>query len=613
MNNYTINDIETLSFKEGVRQKIAMYLGSADMNGVYNAIQEIISNSVDEFYMGYGDKIHISIEDNVVTILDEARGIPFGIKEDGSNVLVDIFSKSHTGGKFDDKVYNSVAGLNGIGAKATCLSSSEFEVISYRDGRYGNASFSKGDLIDYNEGVTDHPNGTWIRFEPDKEVYNVEPIKIDVKVIEEKCRNLSYLTEGLEFIVNGKSFKATNGLVDLVKDNVKSPIHPSPIHFKIVEGDETAEVVLQWTTKKEKGFTFTNGLYHSEGGSSMTGVKTAVTSFMKKYLKEKLDGDIIRTGLVFAVSCKTPNPSFANQTKTKINNPSLRGLAQRATGDALRKFADERPQEFNTVIDFLTRMSKADEAAERARNAVLNHEKKEAAAKKKRILMPEKFKDCEKHGQDSMLIIAEGNSAVSGLGPGRNIDIEALYGIRGKIKNLLKAPLDECLENQEVSDIITLLGCGIKNKYQPNKLNYGSVAIATDADADGFAIMTLISTMFYVLMPKFIEEGRLCWLKAPLYKLSKGKQVVFAYNDEELAELKKTHQGWTQSRFKGLGEMTSDDVEKSMFHPTERRLEVLTTENIEESGEIFDLLMGPDVLPRQRFLFANADFERVQL
>lgn len=398
--NYTINDIETLSFKDGVRQRIAMYLGSADMQGVYNAIQEIISNSIDEYYMGYGNEIKIELshtpEGDMVTITDYARGIPFGVKPDGSNVLVDIFSKPHTGGKFNDKVYNSVAGLNGIGAKATCLSSLRFGVSVVRGGVNAMAHWEKGVLVRYEEKPyhDKKATGTCIQFIPDPEVYNLEPIKVDFDVLCARCKNLSYLTKGLTFRLlhhNGKqdicqTYCAKNGLLDLIKDNSEKAIHAMPAYHVIKEGNVECEVALMWTKGKEKSFTFTNGLCQSEGGTSLTGVKTAITNFVKKQFKGEFDGDLARAGLVYAVSCKVPNPSFANQTKTKINNPELRGIAQRATGIALDTFMNRRPNDFKAVMDALATERKAEQAAERARRAVLEKVKEVNNAGKKGMI-----------------------------------------------------------------------------------------------------------------------------------------------------------------------------------------------------------------------------------
>ena len=295
----------------------------------------------------------------------------------------------------------------------------------------------------------------------------------------------------------------------------------------------------------------------------------------------------------------------------KVNNPELRQLTDRAFTEGIKEFAVRKKEDFDKILAFLNKIEKAEAAAEKARNAVLNHERKELEQKKKKIAMPDKFKDCEKHGEDSMLIICEGNSALAGLMPARDVNTEALYAVRGKVKNLMKHPLEECLENQEVSDIILALGCGIQKKYNAKKLNFGKVAIATDGDVDGLNIMCLIATMFWVLMPEFIKEGRLCWLRAPLYRLSKGDKRVFAYDDKELVELRKKYPNWEQGRNKGLGEMTAEDMEASMMHKDNRHLEILTVKDVVEAGESLRMLMGTDVEGRREFLFENVDFSKL--
>lgn len=491
MENYTINDIESLSFKDGVRQRIAMYLGSADMQGVYNAIQEIISNSIDEYYMGYGNKIGIALtkipEGDMITITDYGRGIPFGIKPDGSNVLVDIFSRAHTGGKFNDKVYNSVAGLNGIGAKATCLSSLKFAVSVARDGKNARATWEKGVLIKYEEvEYKDTKTGTSIQFIPDPEVYNLEPINVDFKVLCERCKNLSYLTKGLTFDLYGPNnehvvYCAKNGLLDLIKDSAEKSIHNTPAYFFLRDGNIEAEVAMMWTRGKEKSFTFTNGLQQSEGGTSLTGVKTAITNFIKKQFKGEFDGDMARTGLVYAVSCKIPNPSFANQTKTKINNPELRGLAQRAAGAALEDFSKRKQNEFQTVIDFLSKERKAELAAERARKQVLEAVKDVEKNQKKKVFASDKLKDAEFLGEDSVLLIAEGDSALGGLAQGRDYKKYGIMAIRGKIINALSNPDDKIYNNEEIKLLLSAMNI-IPGKYDAKKLRYGKLAICTDAD-----------------------------------------------------------------------------------------------------------------------------------
>lgn len=612
--NYDINSIESLDFRTGVRTRIQMYLGSDDIEGTYQALKEIINNSTDEALAGFGKRIEITVDEkeNTVAVRDYGRGVPFGIRENGENVLVSVYTQSHTGGKFNHNAYKNSSGLNGLGASCTCLSSEKFEVQSNRDGKCACAFFEKGNLITYKEGKTKDKNGTYVRFKPDSEVFSNGEIGYSYERICSDIKDISYLYPGIDFVVScgdeTKTYCAKEGIVDFVKEMVQKPIQKHIITSTASDGTDTVEIAFQWGTKRETPYVFVNGLRCPELGTPVTGAKTAITKTINSLSGQNFEGENIRKNLFYVINCKVENPSFANQTKTKINNPSLRTLATTAFTSALKEMNIKYNSEFNTIIEMFKKIEKAAAAAEKEYNAVLNMDKKEAEHKKKKITSSDKFKDCEKHGQDSMLIVCEGNSALGGLMPARDVNTEALYAVRGKVKNLLKHPLDECLENQEVSDIIMALGCGIQNRYNSKKLNYGKVAIAVDADADGYNIMCLIATMFYVLMPDFIKEGRLCWLRAPLYRLSKGDKRVFAYNDAELAELRKKYPTWEQGRNKGLGEMTADDMEASMLHPTERHLEVLTVHDAEAAAESLQMLMGNDVDPRREFLFENVDF-----
>ena len=614
--NYTINDIETLSFKDGVRQRIAMYLGSADMQGVYNAIQEIISNSIDEYYMGYGNKIEISLnhtsDGDMLTIMDFARGIPFGVKPDGSNVLVDIFSKPHTGGKFNDKVYNSVAGLNGIGAKATCLSSLYFKASVIRDSKQALAEWKKGVLTNYVEEYYSGPckSGTCIQFIPDPEVYNLEPIKVDFDVLCARCKNLSYLTKGLTFDLHGPNNKhvvycAKNGLLDLIKDNSEKAIHAMPAYHIIKEGNVECEIALMWTKGKEKSFTFTNGLCQSEGGTSLTGVKTAITNFVKKQFKGEFDGDLARAGLVYAVSCKVPNPSFANQTKTKINNPELRGIAQRATGIALDTFMNRRPNDFKAVMDALATERKAEQAAEKARRAVLEKVKEVNNAGKKGMIDFTKLSDAENLGENATLLLVEGKSAGGAMIIARDPKKYGVLKLRGKIINALSNDIDKVLHNEEVTLFLKATGINISN-YRESKLRYGKIAICVDADDDGMHIACLIMALLYKFAPEFLKEGRLHWLHAPLFKVTSGKSVHYFYTEEQVRASKLKG---TQQRFKGLGEMKPEDT-KCMFG-TEQWMEQLTWDD--GVAEVLEGLMGDDSQPKKDFVFSRINFEEIEV
>ena len=612
--NYDINSIESLTFKEGVRARINMYLGSDDLEGTYQALKEIINNSTDEALAGFGKRIEIDVDEkeNAVMVRDYGRGVPFGIRENGENVLVAIYTQSHTGGKFNHDAYKNASGLNGVGGSCVCLSSEKFEVQSNRDGKCACAFFEKGNLVTYKEGTTKDPNGTYVRFKPDPEVFSNGEIGYSYERICADIKDISYLYPGIEFIVScekeTKTYCAQEGIVDFVKEMVQKPLQKHIITGSATDGTDTVEIAFQWGTKRETPYVFVNGLRCPELGTPVTGARAAITKTFNNLSGQNFDGEYIRKNLFYVVNCKVENPSFANQTKTKINNSSLRTLATTAFTAALKEMNIKYNSEFTTIVEMLKKIEKAEAAAEKARNAVLNMEKKETEHKKQKITSSDKFKDCEKHGQDSMLIVCEGNSALGGLLPARDVNTEALYAVRGKVKNLLKHPLDECLENQEVSDIIMALGCGIQNRYNSKKLNYGKVAIAVDADVDGYNIMCLVATMFYVLMPEFILENRLCWLRAPLYRLTKGEKRIFAYTEEEAAELRKKYPTWEQGYNKGLGEMSALDMENSMMHPTERRLEVLSIKDAEAAADSLQMLMGEDVEGRKEFLFENVDF-----
>jgi len=612
--NYDINSIERLDFRTGVRTRIQMYLGSDDIEGTYQALKEIINNSTDEALAGFGKRIEIDVDEkeNAVMVRDYGRGVPFGIRENGENVLVSVYTQSHTGGKFNHNAYKNSSGLNGLGASCTCLSSEKFEVQSNRDGKCACAFFEKGNLVTYKEGTTKDANGTYVRFKPDPEVFSNGEIGYSYERICTDIKDISYLYPGIEFIVScgkeTKTYCAKEGIVDFVKEMVQKPLQKHIITGSATDGTDTIEIAFQWGTKRETPYVFVNGLRCPELGTPVTGARAAITKTFNNLSGQNFDGEYIRKNLFYVVNCKVENPSFANQTKTKINNPSLRTLATTAFTAALKEMNIKYNNEFTTIVEMLKKIEKAEAAAEKARNAVLNMEKKETEHKKQKITSSDKFKDCEKHGQDSMLIVCEGNSALGGLLPARDVNTEALYAVRGKVKNLLKHPLDECLENQEVSDIIMALGCGIQNRYNSKKLNYGKVAIAVDADVDGYNIMCLVATMFYVLMPEFILENRLCWLRAPLYKLQKGNNRLFAYDDNELAQVRKGHESWDITRAKGLGELNPEDMEQSMLHPQNRRLEILSMKDVEAAAESLKMLMGIDVEPRREFLFENVDF-----
>ena len=618
---YTGNDIKTLSPGRAYRERLGMYL-SADLQEAMDlGLRELVYNAQDEYAATQQKdayiKITIKTDINEIIAEDNMRGIPCQMREDGMNSLTAAFLIPHSGAKYDDKTaYNSSVGCNGQGNKIVCHTAKWLKVEVQREGNIYFQSFhetDEGAVPDSEVKIIGKSNktGTKITYIPSEEVYGKDT-RIDISVLSKTLKQLSYFSRGLKIILNvdgqEEIFISKNGLIDgLDTTNALS----RPFQYSGNIADCEVELALQWVKKKGQIRGYANGLYMPDGGAFISQFKSSLTRTFNSLSGKKFDGEAIRGVLDGYVSVKVRVGQFSNQAKTALANKEAATATSAAITEALKQFSIQRTNDFNMVVTMLEKVEKAEAAAEKARNAVLNMEQKEVIQKKKKITSSDKFKDCEKHGQDSMLIICEGNSALGGLMPARDVNTEALYAVRGKVKNLLKHPLDECLENQEVSDIILALGCGIQNRYNSKKLNYGKVAIAVDADVDGYNIMCLIATMFYVLMPDFIKEGRLCWLRAPLYRLSKGDKKVYAYTDEELKQLSKSRENWEQNRYKGLGECSAEDMENSMLHPTERHLEVLTIKDMEAAAESLKMLMGEDVEERKKFLFENVDFSEL--
>lgn len=618
--SYGADSIVELSFLQGVRQRIQMYLGSDDIEGTYQAFKEILNNSTDEAIVGYGDKLDIIVneKENSISVRDYGRGCPFLVKEDGTNVLIDIYTKAHVGGKFSEDSYKNVAGLNGVGGSCVCLSSEKFLVKSFRNGVKAEAYFEKGINISYKEEKTKEKNGTYVWFIPDKEVFKNGEIGFSFDRICKEIKNISFLYEGITFsILNSESkeekiFCAKNGIIDFVKDEVKSPLHPHIIYVKETDGTDSIEIAFQWGVKKETPYTFVNGLCCPEHGVNLTGAKSAITRTFNSLTKGNFDSDNIRRNLFYVMNFKISSPSFANQTKSKINTQSARTLASKAFTTGLKEMYKCYPSDFNTVVTMLEKVEKAEAAAEKARNSILNYEKETIITNKKKMSAPIKLMDCEKHGQDSILYITEGKSAKTPVQNARNIKSEAVYDIRGKIISALKNPIDKVLENEEVKDILQILGCGILDKYNEKKLNFGKVLIFSDRDEDGSAISNLIVTLFYVLMPEFIKSGRLGRVIPPLFRMKKGKQCVYFYSNEEYLKEKHKYPNWEVTRYKGIGECSSADFKNTCFNEQEKRIHIYTVNDFTQFEETLNLLMGPEVPQRRDYIFENLDFHKLR-
>lgn len=616
MSNYGIDDIKSLDFREGVRTRIQMYLGSDDLDGTYQAFKEIINNSTDEALAGYGDKIEIKVseKDNSISIRDYGRGVPFGIREDGENVLVSIYSKSHTGGKFDDKVYKNSSGLNGIGAKCVCLSALDFKVESYRSGKMAKAIFKEGNLIDYTETSTTEKDGTLVYFIPDKKVFKTGEIGYSYDKIVEDVKAISYLYSGITFEIKGpnnkkKTFCAKNGIKDFVKDNITKPIHKHIIYDSIIDDNgDKLEIAFQWGGAKEHSYVFVNGLLCPEGGSPITGAKTAITRTFNSLTKQNFDGDSIRGGLFYVINCTVAQPSFANQTKSKINNANLRSMASTCFSNALKEMKTRYGEDFDTVCELLKKVAKAEAAAERARQNILNASKEVEKNQKKKVFASDKLKNAEYLGQNSTLLIVEGDSAAASMAQARDIKNYGILAIRGKMLNCLAHPEEKIFQNEEIKLLMSAMN--IKpGKYNANQLNYGKIAICTDADSDGSHIGLLIMAALRYLAPQFLNEGRLCWLRSPLYIVKQGKKELYYFTDEEFDKARGTVKGEV-SRAKGLGALSAAQARQSMFSPEFQRMDVLEPDS--DSLVLLEQLMGKDVEPRREYVFSKVDFSELR-
>lgn len=615
MADYGIKDIQSLDFRTAVRTRIQMYLGSDDLDGTYQAFKEIINNSTDEAIAGYGNKIEISVDEgkNAIRVRDYGRGVPFGIREDGENVLVSIYTKSHTGGKFNDSVYKNVSGLNGIGAKCVCLSSSWFDVFSVRKGKSAHASFKKGELIVYEESSSTQKDGTIVEFSPDPEVFKTGDIGYSYKKICADIKDISYLYTGITFEIKNEetkeiqSYCAKNGIVDFIKENLNTPLHSHIITESITDGEDKMEIAFQWGSKHEESYVFVNGLRCPEGGSPITGAKTAITRTFNSLSGENFDGDSIRSNLFYVINCSVAQPSFANQTKSKINNSNLRTMASNAFSNALKTMEKAYKDEFNTIVDMLRKIQKAEAAAEKARRTVLEATKDIEKNQKRKVFASDKLKDAEYLGQDSILLICEGDSALNDMAQARDYKKFGLLGVRGKMINCLSNSEEDIFQNEEIKLLLSAMNI-VPGKYDAKKLRYGKLGICTDSDSDGYHIGLLIMSALTYLAPDFIKEGRLCWLRSPLYVVTSGKKKSYYFTDEEFNKVRGTIRGEVE-RCKGLGALDIEDAKESMFSPQYQRLEPI--EYSVAGNNLLINLMASDVKPRKDFIFDNVDFSQI--
>lgn len=622
MENYNQNSIVSLSAGKAFRTKLGMYLSADKQEAINLGLRELIVNVQDEYevYKPANPfcKISLNTKTHEICVEDNMRGIPCGVRDDGINSLTAAFLIPHSGGKHEEGAYASAIGLNGEGNKIVCHTASWLKVEVKRDKKIYSQSFTSTD-----EGATaDAPvqeqkdpakkqiTGTKITYVPDPKVYG--NVFIDLDKLRQMLTEISYFTRGLkiELIVDGNSeiFLSKNGLIDgLVSEYALS----APFQYFYSTDDCQVELALQWVKKRGVIKGYANGLYMPDGGAFISGFKTSLTKTFNSLGKTKFDGDVIRNMLNGFCSVKVRVGQFSNQAKTALANPEARTAASTAITSALKEFYKKRKNDFDEVVDILKKMEKAEAAADKARLAVLNHEKETTDKKTRKMILSNKLKDCRNHGEDSMLGITEGDSGLGAMVQSRPIDTVALMPIRGKIISGLKHDLDEILQNEEVKAIFAALGCGILDKYDSRKLRYGKVGIMADSDKDGLSIGSLLITLFYRLCPKFLQEGRMYWIRMPLYVLDYGKKVLYAFDEKERDELFKTYgTNCVVSRKKGLGENSAEDNKVAVFGE-QKRWEQLVSNDWETFCKQIEMMMGKDTTERKQYVQDNVDFSHL--
>ena len=618
--DYNAKSIQQLTFREGVRKRVGIYLGSADHTGVIASLLELVNNATDEALVcPMATKIEIEIGSDWASCRDYGRGMPHGPNDFSKEVMINLLTENHSGAKFDDNAYGGKSrGLNGTGSAATCCSSDWFKISSYRDDAEWYMEFEKGEPkwpICQKRPLNGQLNGTYIIYKPSQEVFSAEPICFNYQEICEQMKEYSYFNKGITFIVKDantgeiNSYISENGLMDFAKEKLFKPIHKTPLHLIMKENDIDIELILQWTgSREEKFYLFSNGGENENGGTPITGIKTALTNYFKKKLKGEASPDILRKGLVYVCSINLKNPIYDGQTKSKITNPELRGLCQRATTQMLEEFELKHKEEFEKVLELLTKEMKAELAAEKARKQVLEAAKDIEKNQKKKVFSSDKLKDAEFLGQNATLLIVEGDSAAGGIAKARDYKNYGILAIRGKILNCLTHPDEKIFQNEEIKLLLSAMNI-VPGKYNAQKLRYGRIGVCVDSDSDGYHIGLLIMAALRYLAPQFINENRLCWLRSPLYIVKNGKNENYYFSDDEFDKVRGKIKGEVQ-RAKGLGALSVEQAHKSMFTPEFQRMDII--EPSPDGLFLLEQLMGTDVEPRKSFIFNKIDFSKIR-
>ena len=628
---YTAKDIQVLEGLEAVRVRPGMYIGSTDQRGLHHLIYEILDNAVDEAMAGYCERVDISISgDGWITVVDNGRGIPIDKHaKTGKSALETVMTTLHAGGKFGGGAYKVTGGLHGVGGSVVNALSADLRAEVRRQGWMYSQDYVRGKPtgnLEKGEKTTEH--GTTISFKPDPEIFPV--IEYDFDLLISHFKEIAYLNKGLEIAFSSqwhterrkgdieRTYFFDGGIANLVRNvnRNRRTVQSSPFYFEKVLEETSVEVAIQYNdTFTETVFSFANCINTEEGGTHMTGFRTALTrvinDFARKqgYIKDdqaNLIGDDVREGLAAVISVKLTDPQFEGQTKTKLGNAEVRGIVDSVVSEGLNRYLEENPTDSKRVIEKCLTSQKAREAAKRARDLVIRKNALDGSS------LPGKLADCaERDPAKSELYIVEGESAGGSAKMGRDRHFQAILPLKGKILNVervLQQP-DKILGHEEIRAMVAALGAGEGEEFDSSKIRYHKIIIMTDADVDGSHIRTLILTFFYRRMLPLIEQGYLYIAQPPLYRIQTGRKIEYTYTEEEkdayLASLNGSRNPQIQ-RYKGLGEMNPDQLWETTMDPDTRHMLGVTVDNALEVDDTFTTLMGEMVAPRKSFIQAHA-------
>jgi DNA gyrase subunit B len=623
--NYGAEQIQVLEGLEAVRKRPGMYIGSTSGKGLHHLVYEVVDNSIDEALAGYCDKVSVIIHpDNSITVIDNGRGIPVDMHETGKPAVEVVLTILHAGGKFGGAGYKVSGGLHGVGVSVVNALSEKMKVQVQRDGKIHEISFEKGKTVEPLTVVgTTATTGTRVWFKPDPEIFEETVFSFDT--LKHRLRELAFLNRGLSiFLIDersgeNKEYKFDGGIISFVEhlNKNKDVLHPQPIYINGVKDTTVVEVAIQYNDSYlENMFAFVNNINTQEGGTHLSGFKSALTRAINDYSRkmnllkdadENLSGEDAREGLTAVLSLKIQEPQFEGQTKSKLGNSEVRGIVDAMVFEKLSEFFEENPTVARRIIEKTILAARARDAARKARELTRRKSALEISS------LPGKLADCSiRDPLQTEIYLVEGDSAGGSAKQGRDRRFQAILPLRGKILNVEKARMDKILNSLEIRAMITAFGSGIGSDFDLEKSRYGKIIIMTDADVDGAHIRTLLMTFFYRYMQPLIENGRVFIAQPPLYLAKKGKEHWYLYNDAALEELfrKIGKNDITLQRYKGLGEMNPEQLWETTMNPEERTLLQVTMEDAMTADEIFSVLMGDKVEPRRQFIEDNAHLVR---